>query len=58
MEKLGMDDTCKHQGEWINPCSNMSDEIYDDSSEDSDSELEVENTHENKIEDKKYSANV
>ena len=58
MEKLGMADTFKHNGDWINPCSKTSDKIDDDSSdEDSDSEPDVENIHEDKTDDKKDNNN-
>ena len=42
-----MADAWKHDGDWINPCNKMSDEIDDYSSEeDSDSEPDMENIHE------------
>ena len=47
MEILGMAETLKHNGDWINPCT-TSDEIDDDSSEeDSDPELDAENDDKN-----------
>ena len=58
MEKLGMSDSLKHNGDWINPCSKISDETDDNSSkEDTDSEQDMENIHENVFYDEKNNEN-
>ena len=58
MGKLCMADALKHDGDWINPCNKMSDEIDDYSSEeDSDSEPDMENIHESINDDEKINDN-
>ena len=58
MGKLCMADVLKHDGDWINPCNKMCDEIDDYSSEeDSDSEPDMENIHESINDDEKINDN-